>query len=82
MIANILAAPLREMAFDISTHMRSSRLLVLSGLLRTQARSIEACYRAQGFKIVWRIPLDEWMTLILKHKPQLGACSLAVGING
>lgn len=67
MIANILAAPLRSMAPSIQECMQPGGYLVLSGLLRTQSRSIEACYRARGFTLKKRIPLDEWMTLILYY---------------
>ena len=68
LIANILAAPLIEMAPDIRKSMRPKGQLILSGLLRTQSRSIEARYRGQGFTLVKRLPLDEWMTLILRYR--------------
>jgi ribosomal protein L11 methyltransferase len=65
LIANILAAPLLSMAADIRKNMRPGGRLILSGLLRTQSRTIEARYRGHGFTIEKRLPLDEWMTLIL-----------------
>ncbi len=66
LIANILAAPLLALAPDIKKSMRRGGMLVLSGLLQTQSRSLEARYRGQGFTLVKRLPLDEWMTLILR----------------
>lgn len=68
MIANILAAPLLAMAPDIKKAMRPSGHLILSGLLRTQSRAIEARYHGQGFTLKKRLPLDEWMTLILQYR--------------
>ncbi len=68
MIANILAQPLLQMAPDIKKSISRRGHLVLSGLLRTQSRAIEARYRGQGFTLIKRIPLDEWMTLILQKR--------------
>ncbi len=68
MIANILAQPLLQMAPDIKNAIQTRGHLILSGLLRTQSRTIEARYRGQGFTLVKRLPLDEWMTLILQKR--------------
>ncbi len=68
LIANILAAPLLQMAPVIKTAMARRGHLILSGLLRTQSRAIEARYRGQGYSLVKRLPLDEWMTLILQKR--------------
>ena len=68
LIANILAAPLLAMAPSIKKVMQARGHLILSGLLRTQSRAIEARYKGQGFRLVERLPLDEWMTLILRFK--------------
>ena len=67
MIANILAPPLLAMALEINKALGPGGHLILSGLLRSQSRAIEARYRGQGFKLVKRLPEDEWMTLILRH---------------
>jgi len=66
LIANILAAPLRKMAPEIKAALHSGSHLVLSGILATQAASIEARYRNFGFRLLKRLPIDEWMTLILR----------------
>ncbi|MCF6199282.1 MAG: 50S ribosomal protein L11 methyltransferase [Hyphomicrobiaceae bacterium] len=68
LIANILAAPLLFLAPALKKALRPRGHLILSGLLRTQSRAIEARYKSQGFHLVKRLPLDEWMTLILRFK--------------
>jgi len=68
LLANILAAPLLTMAPAIKKAVKPGGHLILSGLLRTQSRAIEARYREQGFRLVRRLPLDEWMTLILQRR--------------
>ncbi len=66
LMANILAPPLLELAPDIRKSLAPGAMLVLSGLLQAQSRRIEARYYRQGFSLAKRLPLDEWMTLILK----------------
>lgn len=65
LIANILAAPLIALAPAIAAATRPGSCLVLSGLLREQSPQIEARYRSLGFVLNQRLPLDEWMTLVL-----------------
>jgi ribosomal protein L11 methyltransferase len=40
---------------------------VLSGLLPAHANAALAHYMAQGFRLERRIPLDGWMTLVLRR---------------
>ena len=47
-VANILAAPLRDMAESIMALVRPGGCLVLSGFLRVQTPSLEAAYAAMG----------------------------------
>ena len=47
-VANILAAPLRDMAESIMALVRPGGCLVLSGLFRVQTPSLEAAYAAMG----------------------------------
>ncbi len=68
LIANILAGPLIKLAPEISHAVAPDGYLILSGLLRTQSRSVQATYLNNHFTLEGRIPLDEWMTLILKRK--------------
>ena len=66
-LANILAAPLREMAPAIAALPGPSGkrpLLALSGLLEIQADSVEAAYLAQGYAKPERIIRGEWAALI------------------
>src|SRR6476646_4341413 len=44
-LANILANPLRQMATPMARHLARSALVILSGLLTTQAASVIAAYR-------------------------------------
>ena len=41
--------------------------IVLSGLLPGHANAALAIYRAQGFALERRIPLDGWVTLVLRR---------------
>jgi len=71
-MANVLAGPLIGLAPDMRRFTRSRRegpgsYVILSGLLRHQARAVEATYRGQGFVIAARYPLGEWMTLLLRR---------------
>ena len=47
-LANILAAPLKELAEDIQALLRPGGGLILSGILGIQAESVAACYTALG----------------------------------
>jgi hypothetical protein len=42
--------------------------VVLSGLLAGQAQAAIAAYGAQGLEFEARIPLDEWVTLVLRRR--------------
>lgn len=66
-VANILAAPLKDMAPQIAA-LPGSRggerpLLVLSGILDIQADDVEKIYREQGFPKARRLRKDEWVAL-------------------
>ncbi len=67
LVANILAGPLIKMAPNLSRAVNRNGYLILSGLLRNQSRSVIATYRNNHFTLESRIPLDEWMTLILRR---------------
>jgi ribosomal protein L11 methyltransferase len=68
LIANILAAPLMQLAPAVAAATRRGSCLVLSGLLREQSPAVEARYRSFGFVQNQRLPLDEWMTLVLVRR--------------
>lgn len=63
--ANILLPPLKRLAHGIAGITAPDGRIVLSGLLATQEAAALAAYRAQGLSLIRRIPLDEWVTLVL-----------------
>jgi ribosomal protein L11 methyltransferase len=69
-IANILARPLVALAPNITRHTR--RMLILSGLRRSDARRVTAAYRARGLVLAGRIVIGDWVTLILRRPRRYG----------
>ncbi|WP_181702514.1 50S ribosomal protein L11 methyltransferase [Chthonobacter albigriseus] len=65
-VANILAAPLRELAPGIRANTAPGAILILSGILNEQAAAVLAAYRAQDFVRVATIRKDVWSTLVLR----------------
>ena len=65
-IANILARPLMSMAKSLRRHLTDDGMVVLSGLLTRQEPMVLWAHRVQGLKLVKRIHVGEWSTLILK----------------
>lgn len=63
--ANILARPLARMAPDLRRALRRGGVAVLSGLLVRQERHVLAAHRAQRLRLVRRLHLDGWSTLVL-----------------
>jgi len=66
-VANILAEPLAEMAADLRTHLAPGGRAVLSGLLIGQERLVLNPHRAQGLRLLRRLRLAEWSTLVLRR---------------
>jgi len=66
-MANVLAGPLIKLAPDMRRFTQDGSHIILSGLLRHQARAVEATYRGQGFSIAARYPIGDWMTLLLQR---------------
>ena len=64
-LANILLAPLSRLAHPMRRLLAPRASVVLSGLLATQENAALAAYRPHGLKLVRRIPLGEWVTLLL-----------------
>jgi ribosomal protein L11 methyltransferase len=73
--ANILLGPLTRLAVPIRKLVTSNARVVLSGLLPSHANAVLAHYLAQGFRLERRIPLDGWMTLVLRR----GGCARGRG---
>jgi ribosomal protein L11 methyltransferase len=65
--ANILLAPLLRLAVPLRRLAAPGARVVLSGLLPSHANAALAAYRAQGLVLEKRIPLDGWMTLVLRR---------------
>jgi ribosomal protein L11 methyltransferase len=66
--ANILLGPLTRLAVPIRRLAARNARVVLSGLLPSHANAALAHYAAQGFRLERRIPLDGWMTLVLRRR--------------
>jgi ribosomal protein L11 methyltransferase len=65
-LANILAAPLRQMMPRFARLLAPRGRLVLSGLLFDQEAGVRAAARAQGLALERRIRKGEWPTLIVR----------------
>jgi ribosomal protein L11 methyltransferase len=65
--ANILLGPLTRMAVSVARLAAPGARVILSGLLPSHANAVLATYRAQGLMLERRVPLDGWMTLVLRR---------------
>ena len=65
-LANILANPLRQMATPMARHLAPSALLILSGLLPSQASGVIAAYRARGLVLVRQLQIEGWSSLLMR----------------
>ncbi|MEL6679691.1 MAG: 50S ribosomal protein L11 methyltransferase [Pseudomonadota bacterium] len=63
--ANILANPLKRLAPQMAEHTAPGSILILSGILTTQARGVEAVYRGWGFHRRAQRVIGPWTTLTL-----------------
>ncbi len=66
--ANILLGPLLRLAAPLSRLAAPGAHVVLSGLLPSHANAVLAIYRAQGLVLERRIPLEGWVTLVMKRR--------------
>ena len=66
--ANILARPLIRLSSQIVQACRPGGSVILSGLLRSQARMVLAAYLSRGMALEARIGRDAWMTLLLRRR--------------
>ncbi|MCB9988160.1 MAG: 50S ribosomal protein L11 methyltransferase [Rhodospirillales bacterium] len=64
-IANILAAPLKEMAGDLAAALAPQGKAILSGMLREQTEKLLSVYSKESMAIENRYDEDEWTSLIL-----------------
>lgn len=64
--ANILAAPLVELAPEIGAALKTGGVAILSGLLRTQEERVLEAYLPLGFAVEQTIHHDAWSALQLR----------------
>jgi len=64
--ANILAAPLVDLAPEIAGALKPGGVAILSGLLRTQEERVLEAYRPLGFVVERTIHHDAWTALSLR----------------
>lgn len=67
-LANILANPLRQLAPALTAHLAPQAFVILSGLLPNQANSVVAAYRGAGLKLLKRIQIDGWSSLLMQRR--------------
>ncbi|WP_024508331.1 50S ribosomal protein L11 methyltransferase [Bradyrhizobium sp. ARR65] len=65
-LANILANPLKQLAGAMSAHLAPRALVILSGLLTSQASGVIAAYRARGLVPVRHLKIEGWSSLLLR----------------
>jgi ribosomal protein L11 methyltransferase len=63
--ANLLASPLLRLAPEIARLTARGGTAVLSGLYGGQDRRVEAIYRLAGFRMSFRLSMEDWTTLVL-----------------
>lgn len=63
--ANILARPLTRLAPAIGAVLAPGGRVVLAGILGSQEAQVLAAYRPQGMALRRRIPMGDWVTLVL-----------------
>ncbi len=66
-VANILAAPLIELAPELIRALRPEGALTISGILQSQAETLVQAYDSLG-PPVDRHHCDEWMRLVFRHE--------------
>lgn len=63
-MANILAGPLIEMALQICAQIQKNGILILSGILNTQAANVDQAYQKCGLPGAQKFELGEWAALL------------------
>jgi ribosomal protein L11 methyltransferase len=66
-LANILARPLALMARDLRCALAPGGVAVLAGLIDWQESYVLAAHRMQRLRLIGRIAVDGWRTLILRR---------------
>ncbi|MBN8976807.1 MAG: 50S ribosomal protein L11 methyltransferase [Rhizobiales bacterium] len=71
-LANILANPLQQMAPTMARHLAPGGLVILSGLLPAHTRGVVASYRAVGLRLIRRLQVDGWCSLLMQRPASRG----------
>jgi ribosomal protein L11 methyltransferase len=66
-LANILARPLKSIARQVGLAAGPGSELILSGLLPGDVPGVLAAYRMQGFHLVARRQIEDWVSLTLRR---------------
>lgn len=80
--ANILLEPLRRLAGPIARLAGPRATIVLSGLLAAQDHAALARYQAHGMRLVRRITIDGWATLVMTRDARKRRRLNRVGARG
>ena len=64
-VCNILARPIKRMAVGLAGGLQPGGVAVLSGFLERDAGGVLFAHRAAGLRLVRRITIDGWRTLVL-----------------
>lgn len=65
-LANILAAPLIEMAAETAAHIAPNGYVVLSGTLIEQEDAVREAHEKHGLKFIKSFHIDEWTSFIMQ----------------
>ncbi|HIF60210.1 MAG TPA: 50S ribosomal protein L11 methyltransferase [Rhodospirillales bacterium] len=66
-VSNILLRPLTRLAKDLGSHLNPGGWAILSGLLSGDANRIISAHAWQGLRLVDRINIGDWQTLIFRN---------------
>jgi ribosomal protein L11 methyltransferase len=69
-VANILEAPLRDLAPALSRALLPGGVLLLSGFTRPQTPALRVLYEQMGLTLVSESHLDEWALLVFEREDQ------------
>jgi len=72
-VANILAEPLAEMAATLTSCVKPTGVLVLSGIESKRRRLVETAYGHQGWRVTRHIERAGWVSLALEWRRDVGA---------
>lgn len=62
--ANILAAPLSELASDMADHVKKNGRVMLAGLMTEQEPGVVCAYKDAGFRLINRLDQGTWPVLL------------------